>query len=259
MRSFTKLGLCAAGLLFYGLSIASADDAIHNPRYSALPNLTDDQRAKIAAIEKHADEQVMEILTDEQKTAMAGKTVAPAAPGGGLYADDATGKTSGPIKSRDYWESKFNAEQLEQAIKDHQPEGAIALQLISSVNLVNDLLKKYPNHKELQDWKAREIAVQKQIGDNFNRGDVFKPGCLWSQESYMQAYVGYNTSKTALEDNDQDLVFAMSGLAKQKVDYLTESDDHMADYPEDAKAFIRKIKPELDEIHHTAAVKTHHI
>jgi hypothetical protein len=86
--------------------------------------------------------------------------------------------TSGPIASRDYWESKFNADQLEQAIKDRQPEGAIAWQLISATQLVDDLLKKYPNHRKLQIWHDRFAAVQKQIGDNFDRSAEFKPGCL---------------------------------------------------------------------------------
>jgi hypothetical protein len=51
----------------------------------------------------------------------------------------------------------------------------------------------------------------------------------------------------------------MTGLALQKVGYLTEADDHMADYLLEAKEFIRKIKPELQEIHETTGKATHHL
>jgi hypothetical protein len=258
MRSSAKtLGLMLAAVLALS-SAALADEVSIDAKYANLPNLTDDQKAKIASIEKQANDQIMALLTDEQKAALAGQS-SPPAPGSGLYANEAASMTTGPIKSRDYWQSKFNAEQLEQAIHDHQPEGAIAMQLISAVQLVDGLLKQYPNHKELHAWHDRFVQVQQQIGDNFNRMDEFKPGCLWNSDTYMQAYVGYNTAKTALADNDQELAFLMSGLALEKVNYLTESDDHMADYPEATKAWIRQIKPELQQINESSGKATHHL
>jgi len=242
-----------------GFSLAD-DTTPKNPRYAGLPNLTDEQKAKIAAIEKQADEQVMAILNGDQKAALKAQDTAGEAPAGsGLYAAEAKAQTSGPIKSRDYWQSKFNAEQLEQAIKDRQPEGAIGLMLISDIRLLDDVLKDHPNHAEVKAWKARAVQVQKQIGDNFNRRDTFKPGCLWDNDSYMQSYVGYNTAKTAMADKDYELAFMMLGLAKQKVDYLTESADHMQDWPADAKAYINKIKPEVHEMYQTTGKATHHL
>jgi len=237
-----------------------AADAPKNPRYAGLPNLTEEQKAKIAAIEKQADAQVTALLTDEQKSALAAADGGAAAPaGGGLYAAEAGAKTGGPIKSRDYWQSKFNAEQLEQAIKDHQPEGAIGMNLIFSIRLLDDLLKQYPNHAELKAWRARATQVQKMIGDNFNRRDSFKPGCLWNEDSYMQSYVGYNTAKTAMAEKDYELGFMMAGLAKQKIEFLTGSGDRMANYPAEAKAFINKIKPEVNEMWETTGKATHHL
>jgi len=264
MRHIGKFsGFFLAAVLVLGASIrclGGPNDI--DSKYASLPNLTDDQKTKIAAIEKQADDQIMAILTDDQKAAIQGQSApsAAAAPGSGLYANDAASMTSGPIASRDYWQSKFNAGQLEQAIKDHQPEGAIALQLISATQLVDDLLKKYPNHRELQAWHDRFTAVQKQIGDNFDRSAEFKPGCLWNQDSCMQAYVGYNTAKTALASNDQELAFMMSGLALDKVNILTDpSEDRMKDYPDAAKAWIKQLKPELDEIHESSGKKTNHL
>jgi hypothetical protein len=254
----TFCGTFLAMMFIFGATIQCFGDI--DAKYSSLPNLTDDQKAKIAAVEKQADDQIIAILTDEQKSALQSAGAATAAPGSGLYSNDATSMTSGPIASRDYWQSKFNADQLEQAIKDHQPEGAIALQLISATQLVDDLLKKYPNHGELKAWHDRFTAVQKQIGDNFDRSAEFKPGCLWNQDSYMQAYVGYNTAKTAMATNDQELAFMMSGLALEKVNILTESDaDRMKDYPDAAKAWIKGIKPELDDIHQKSGKATNHL
>ena len=62
-----------------------------------------------------------------------------------------------------------------------------------------------------------------------------------------------------MADKDYDLAFLMSGLAKQKVDYLTESPDHMPNWPEDAKAYINKIKPEVHEIVQVSGKATHHL
>jgi hypothetical protein len=261
MRPISKFGgSFLAILVVFGATVRCfGGSGDLDSKYAALPNLTDDQKSKIAAIEKQADDQIMALLTDEQKSALQSQSApAAAAPGSGLYSNDATSMTSGPIASRDYWESKFNADQLEQAIKDRQPEGAIALQLISATQLVDDLLKKYPNHRELQAWHDRFTAVQKQIGDNFDRSAEFKPSCLWNQDSYMQTYVGYNTAKTAMTVNDQELAFMMSGLALSKVNILTESDDRMALYPADAKAWIKGVKPELEDIHQKSGKATNH-
>jgi hypothetical protein len=244
---------------FVGYASAADDATPKNPRYVGLPNLTDAQKAKIAAIEKQADEQVMAVLSPEQKAAMTAQDATAAAPAGsGLYAAEAKSKTSGAIKSRDYWEAKFNADQLEMAIKDHEPEGAIGLMLVSVVHLLDDLSKDYPNHVEVKAWRTRAVQVQKMIGDNFNRRETFKPDCLWSNDSYMQSYVGFNTAKTAMADKDYDLAFMMSQLAKQKVNYLTESEEHMEHFSPEAKAYIIKIKPELTEIYQTSGKATHH-
>ena len=264
MRSLAKMcGVALAAVMICGATVRG--DGGMDAKYSGLPNLSDDQKEKIAAIEKQAEDQILAILTDDQKAALTAEetpTRAGGVDGGlGLYASDATAMTKGPIKSRDYWQSKFNAEQLEEAIKEHEPEGAIALQLISALDLVNGLLKQYPNHEELKAWNARFLQVQKQIGDHFDRSAEFKPGCLWNADSYIQAYVGYNTAKTALADNDQELAFEMSGLALGKVNYLTAASDSdpMADYPEAARGWIRGIKGELEKIHEDSGKATHHL
>ncbi len=260
MRSTTESICIAIIACFIFAPAPRAEEQGSSGRYSSIPNLAEEQKAKIEAIQKQTDEQVMAILNDEQKAALRTTIEKPAEPGSGLYSAETNGKKDGPIKSRDYWQSKFNAEQLEQAIKEHQPEGAIALALISDVQLLDGLLKDYPAHRELHAWHDRAVAVQKQIGENFDRSASFKPGCLWNEDSYMQAYVGYNTAATALADNDQELAFSMSGLALQKVNFLTEDNgERMSAYPPEAREWIKKIKPELEKIHESSGKATHHI
>jgi hypothetical protein len=98
MRSFGNLsGFFLAIALCFSFAVrcfAGTNDI--DSKYASLPNLTDDQRAKIATIEKEADDQIMAILTDEQKTALQGQN-APAA-GSRLYANDAASMTSGPAR-----------------------------------------------------------------------------------------------------------------------------------------------------------------
>ena len=44
---------------------------------------------------------------------------------------------------------------LEDAIKERQPEGAVLIAVIGQIQLLDDLIKKYPNDQELKDWKGR--------------------------------------------------------------------------------------------------------
>jgi len=41
--------------------------------------------------------------------------------------------------------------------------------------------------------------VKAKIDPNANRSDQFKPGCLWDEINYREAYVNYNYAKLAIE------------------------------------------------------------
>src|SRR6185295_18194179 len=86
-----------------------------------------------------------------------------------LYGD---GKdvTTGDLNSQDYWWSKFDAMMLEEAVKQHQPEGRIGLQLVSYIKRLDDLQKKYPKHVEIKKWKERAEEVRSKIDPNADRG-----------------------------------------------------------------------------------------
>ena len=72
----------------------------------------------------------------------------------GLYDSDAASIKSGPILDRDYWRAKWDSMRLEDAIKERQPEGAVLIAVIGQIQLLDDLIKKYPNDQELKDWKG---------------------------------------------------------------------------------------------------------
>src|SRR5690348_12245916 len=75
----------------------------------------------------------------------------------GLYGDGKDIKT-GDIADQDYWWAKFDAMMLDIAIQTKQPEGAIAVELASSIRRLDDLIKKYPNHEDLK--KMKEHAAE---------------------------------------------------------------------------------------------------
>lgn len=89
--------------------------------------------------------------------------LAPAASAQGLYGDEGKNVTSGDLNNQDYWWAKFDVMMLELAIKQHQREGHIAVDLASSIRRLDDLSKKFPRHQEIAKWKARAHEVDSKI------------------------------------------------------------------------------------------------
>ena len=167
----------------------------------------------------------------------------------GLYDDDNEAVTSGALKLLDYWRAKFNAEQLEEAIKTRQPEGAIGLELVSVVSLLDDLLKTYPNHDELKAWRERALAVQKRIDPNASRNDGFDSRCVWHEHSYREAWVGYHCGKLAEQEGDSAFAADCYRTARQKLGYLTgrlDSSERVGDWPPSVPLWIRETSAELE-------------
>ena len=86
----------------------------------------------------------------------------------GLY-DDVDKKaeiTSGDLNSQDYWWTKYDMMMLDLAIKQHQPEGSIGLELASTKNRIDSLLKDYPKHEEIKAWKEKvdDVLSENQSG-----------------------------------------------------------------------------------------------
>jgi hypothetical protein len=167
----------------------------------------------------------------------------------GLYDEDNKAVTQGDLKLLDFWRAKFNAEQMEEAIKTRQPEGVIGLELVSALSLLNDLLKTYPNHEALKAWRERAAAVQAMIDPDASRRESFDGRCLWHEHSYREAYVGYYAGQIAEREGDSTFAGDAYRTALQKLNYLhgrLEANDRVSDWPASVTDWVREKKAELD-------------
>jgi hypothetical protein len=160
---------------------------------------------------------------------------------GGLYDSDVTAIKGGDIKDRDYWRAKWDSIRLEEALQERQPEGAVMMAVISQTNLLGELEKKYPNDEDFKKWKARAAEINGKIDPNANRGESFKPGSLWNELNYREAYVNYNYAKVAIDQ--QDWATAADGLreAARNLQFLQDrikNNDRVAAWPAGASQWV---------------------
>jgi hypothetical protein len=166
----------------------------------------------------------------------------------GLYDSDASAIKSGPILDRDYWRAKWNSMRMDDAIKEHQPEGAILIQVIGQQQLLDDLIKKYPNDEDLKKWQTEAKDVQAKIDPDANRSDELKAGCLWSEINYREAYVNYNYAKTAMDQKNWDAAHDGIVYAQQNLEPLQQrikDNDRVNAWPEGAAKWVTDTSAEL--------------
>jgi hypothetical protein len=161
---------------------------------------------------------------------------------GGLYDSDITAIKGGDIKDRDYWRAKWDSIRLEEALQERQPEGAIMMAIISQTNLLAELEKKYPNDEDFKKWQARAAEINAKIDPNANRGESFKPGSLWNEYNYREAWVNYNYAKVAIDQ--QDWQTAADGLreAERNLGFLQDrikNNDRVATWPASASQWVK--------------------
>lgn len=111
------------------------------------------------------------------------------AEGKGLYADEGKDKTTGDLKDQNYCWAKWDAKNLEDAIKTRHPEGLISVNVAVGLRRLNDLAKKYPKHEEIKKWKERFEEIDKKLEPNANWRDSWKPNFPWDMANYAQAWV----------------------------------------------------------------------
>src|SRR5262249_3508931 len=99
---------------------------------------------------------------------------------GQLYGDKKE-LTQGELNEQDYWWAKFDDMMLDLALEQHQPDGAIGLQLVSMQRRLDDLAKKYPKHEDVKRWKEHADQAQKKIDPNADRHASFRPECPWNE------------------------------------------------------------------------------
>jgi len=177
--------------------------------------------------------------------------------GKGLYADDKKA-TTGDLDDQDYWWAKWDAKNLEDAIKSRQPEGPISINVAVGLRRLNDLAKKYPNHDEVKKMQARFQQIQDKLDPNANRGDSWKPGFPWDMSNYAQAWVNWHWGKMAYDANDADRAFGLYSNVVQNFRLITEHADTFKDMPAECHKFVEENKPKAEKIYAELKEKTHH-
>jgi hypothetical protein len=173
----------------------------------------------------------------------------------GLYGDEAANTTGGALNDQDYWWTKFDMMMLDLAIKQHQPEGRIAVDLASTSRRLDDLAKKYPKHEEIQKWKARVAEVQAKIDPNADRQKSFGPECPWDESNFAQLWVNLHWAHAAFDAKDYDTARSCLQNVMQNYEIMLRP-DRMKNYPDDLRKWVIDSKPDADALEKAIKEKT---
>ncbi|HZZ44725.1 MAG TPA: hypothetical protein VFE58_17445 [Tepidisphaeraceae bacterium] len=176
----------------------------------------------------------------------------------GLYGDEGKDIQKGDLNDQDYWWTKYDMMMLDLAMKQHQPEGAIELQLASTQNRLNDLVKKYPKHEQLAEWKKKVEDISAKIDPNANRGTPFNPGCPWAESNFAQAWVNFYWSQMQAAANHRDDAIGLLQNVNYNLNLLTEKPDRLNDYPDDLKKWITDNKPVAAKLYKDLKAQAQH-
>jgi hypothetical protein len=166
----------------------------------------------------------------------------------GLYGDEGKTVTSGELNDQDYWWAKFDAMMLELAIKQHQPEGHIAVDLASSIRRLDELSKKYPKHQEIAKWNARAHEVDSKINPDAPRGASFGPECPWDEANFAQLWVNLHWAKFAYSVKDYSTAASDLQNVMQNYQFMLKP-DRMKNYPGELRKWVVDSKPEADQLY----------
>jgi hypothetical protein len=164
----------------------------------------------------------------------------------GLYGDEGKNVKTGDLNDRDYWQARWDMMMLDLAIKQHQPEGHIGLNLASTINNLNDLTKKYPAHEELKKMKEHAEDVEKHIDPHANRGESWKPGMPWDEANFAQLWINWHEAQMCAKDNDPEKAHMYMTNVMQNYDLL-DKPDRLKDYPEDLHKWFDDTKPKAEK------------
>jgi|GEM_PF-1630454 len=177
-----------------------------------------------------------------------------------LYASDATSVKSGDLLDRDYWRAKWDSQRLDEAIKEHQPEGAILIAVIGQAQLLDDLIKKYPNDQDFKGWKAHAEEIKAKISPDANRSESFKPGSLWNEINYREAYVNYNYAKVAIGKSDWAAAHDGLNYADKNLSPLVDrikKDDRVSAWPSGASKWVTDASADVTKMASQVNAKLH--
>lgn len=175
----------------------------------------------------------------------------------GLYGDPGKDAKSGDLNDQDYWWTKYDMTMLDLCMKQHQPEGRIGLNLASTDRRLDDLVRKYPQHQGLKDWKKQVTDTIGQINPNASRSESWKPGCPWDEANFGQAWVNWRHLHMQLDENDREHAYSLLLNVKQNFDLLLKP-GRMDDYPPELKKWVTDTAPEADKLYADLNKKMHH-
>ena len=163
----------------------------------------------------------------------------------GLYDDDRAATTTGDVQDVIYWQVKYAALKLDAALATRQPEGAIKGILPDVVNGTTDVLQRYPNHAEVQAWKAKAEMIGKKLDPNASPADFKGNFSHWKDYSYEAAWRSYHIAKMAAADEDWT---TCKGHASEAVTQFGRSLTRMELWPDDVKHWIKTSHAEMEAL-----------
>jgi len=166
-----------------------------------------------------------------------------------LY-DDEKKITAGDIKDLEYWHAKFYQLMLEEAIKTHQPEYKVGYLAEAQIeNALPALIKKYPNHRELQKWMQRCEDIVKRVDPNADQTLDWKPDfAYWDYECYRQAWVNMNLGRMGVDGRDWPDALSRFRWAGHNLKILLDHDEWMKNWPDEIVKWVKTTKDAADDM-----------
>ncbi len=170
----------------------------------------------------------------------------------GLYDDEKEAVTSGDVLDVIYWQTKFATLKFEQALKTHQPEGAIRLLVPDVINSCASVLETFPNHEDVKNWRLRALEIEKKIDPNAPSADFKSNFAQWRDYSYEAGWRSYHIAKMAAEDED----WALARTHALEVDtQFKRTVERMGAWPAEVQAWVRESLQEMQGMAEKAAGK----
>lgn len=173
----------------------------------------------------------------------------------GLYADEDQKVTDGDLHNQDYWWAKFDAMMLEEAIRTRQPEGHISIDLASSLSRLKSLSEKFPEHADIKKWKARAEEIAEKIDEDKDRHTPYKPGFIWAEANYAQAWVNWHWSQVAVKQNDAQQAKGLLTNVIQNLELLSKP-GRMANYTDENRTWVEETLPKAKKLKAELSKKT---
>ncbi len=170
----------------------------------------------------------------------------------GLYDDDNAQVTEGDINDENYWGAKAFSTAVDEALKTRQPEYSVGRLLDNALEMYEEALKTYANHKDLLAWKAKAEEVKGKI-DPKAKSESFKPDFPWGDNYYWQGWASINHARMAKEAGDWQTVFVQARNVRGRWYHCTSKAEKA--WSDDVKKFFQEGYEQASELQSEANKK----